>query len=122
MNKARAFQIIHHYRRYLLLIVVDGLFFGLISPSSSTFVIIPAFLLVILSVYALCTLVVAYIGKMFAVKPTNQKRIVGMITASSALVVALQSIGQLTVRDVVTIVPLILVLYLYSSYTKSRRA
>lgn len=121
MNKARALRFIGQYRHYLLLLAADVLFFGSVSPSSSTFVIIPAFLLIILTIYAVFAFLVGYVGKMFAVKPTNQKRIVLMLTASSGIIIALQSIGQLTIRDVVTIVPLILVLYLYVSYTKSRR-
>lgn len=122
MPKAKITQFLKKNRRYGLLLVVDILFFGFLSPATSAFVIIPAFFLVVLSVFALLSLVMAYLGTLLALKPTNQRRVVFMLTASMAVIVALQSIGQLTVRDVATIVPLILVLYLYMSYTKSRRA
>ncbi|MEO6513169.1 MAG: hypothetical protein ABIR37_00625 [Candidatus Saccharimonadales bacterium] len=121
MNKTKTLAILHKYRRYVLLGVIDSAFFGLLSPNTSAFVIIPAFILIIVTIFAILTLIVTYIGKMFVVKPKNQKRIVIMLTATLGIIIALQSIGQLTVRDVVTIVPLILVLYLYMSYTKSRR-
>jgi hypothetical protein len=121
MNKTKLISILQRYRRYVILAIVDIAFFGLISPDMSAFAIIPAFILVVVSIFAILTLIVAYIGKMFVVKPKNQKRIVVVLSASLGVVIALQSIGQLTVRDVVTIVPLILVLYLYMSYSKSRR-
>jgi Ca2+/Na+ antiporter len=122
MNTTKFFEAIKTYRRYVLLAAIDCAFFGLVSPDSNAFVIIPAFILVMLSIFAILTLIVGYVGKMFVVKPSNQRRIVLMLTASIAAIIALQSVGQLTVRDVATIVPLILVLYLYVSYTKSRRA
>lgn len=115
-------QFIHKYRFYLLLMVVDVLFFGVISPNANAFVIIPAFILVVISIFAIFNVITAYICKVLEVKPKNQQRIVAVSTATVGVIVALQSIGQLTVRDVATIVPLILVLYLYMSYTKSRRA
>jgi hypothetical protein len=121
MNKHKLVTFLHANRRYVALAMVDIAFFGLISPNSSAFVIIPAFILVVLSIFVILTLIVAYVGKMFVVKPKNQKRIVFMSTATLGIIIALQSIGQLTVRDVATIVPLILVLYLYMSYTKSHR-
>jgi Ca2+/Na+ antiporter len=121
MNRAQITLLLKKYRRYLLLLVVDSIFFGLLSPTTSAFVIIPAFILIILSIFSLLTLILSYIGTIMPIKSENQKRVVVMLTVSTAVIVALQSIGQLTVRDVVTIVPLILVLYLYMSYSKSRR-
>lgn len=122
MNITKAISIARSYRRYIVLAVIDTVFFGTISPNASAMVIIPAFILVVVTIYAVLGLLVAYVGKMYTVKPKNQRRIVVVTTVTLSIIIALQSIGQLTIRDVATIVPLILVLYLYISYTKSRRA
>ena len=122
MNIIKAISIARSYRRYIVLAVIDTVFFGTISPNASAMVIIPAFILVVVTIYAVLGLLVAYVGKMYTVKPKNQRRIVVVTTVTLSIIIALQSIGQLTIRDVATIVPLILVLYLYISYTKSRSA
>ena len=110
------------YRYYFLLLIVDILFFGLFSPRESSFVIMPAFVLVVLTTYALSVLISKYFARIFAVKEGTRKRFVLMATCFLGLLIALQSVGQLTFRDLLTLVPLIAVLYFYLSYLRSRQS
>ena len=111
---------VHNYRRYIALIIVDVLFFGLTSPNSSSFVIIPAFTLVIINILAITDLLMRYFMQIIPIKDAIRRRVTVVVSVTIALIVALQSIGQLTLRDVVTIVPLAGLLYFYMSYMSRR--
>ncbi len=106
------------YRRYFALIVVDALFFGLFSPDADSFIVIPAFLLVIVTIYMTIDLVLRGWMRLLPLKKTVRQWITFIFTGGLSLIIALQSIGQLTTRDVITIVPLIALLYFYLAYNR----
>jgi hypothetical protein len=114
--------ILTKYRYYILLVIIDILFFGLFSPRESSFVIMPAFILVLLTTYALTVLVSKYFARIFPIKEGARKRFVLITTCFLGLLIALQSVGQLTFRDLLTLIPLIAVLYFYLSYLRSRQS
>ena len=97
--------------------IVDSLFFGLTDPArapSALFIV--AFLLIALSLYVLyrgvLDLIDIYTGK------RHHHRIAASLTAVTASLLALQSIGQLSARDLAVAVPLIAISYFYFSYNK----
>jgi hypothetical protein len=96
------------------------LFFGFLSPNANSFVIIPAFILVTVNLFIFLNLFMHFFVRVVPLKEKVKKRIVIVLATSLSIIVALQSIGQLTVRDVVTIVPLVGLLYFYLSYAESR--
>lgn len=114
--------IIQKYRFHILLLLIDILFFGLFSPNDSSFVIVPALVLLVLTLFVLLTLITDYVANIVTVKSRAKKRFIMTATACGAIILALQSTGQLTVRDVATLLPLAAVLYLYLSYLQSRQA
>jgi hypothetical protein len=106
------------YQRIALLLLVDCLFFGFFGPQSSAFIVIPALLLVILNIYALVKVLLYVVGRFVTIKQQVVRRITVILTGSVSILLALQSIGQLTLRDVLTLIPLMVVLYFYLSYTR----
>jgi hypothetical protein len=105
-----------NYQRIALLLLVDGLFFGLFAPQSSALIVIPALLLVIVNIYALVKVLLYVVGRFITIKPVIVRRVTVVATGCLAVLLALQSIGQLTIRDVLTLIPLMTVLYFYLSY------
>lgn len=111
--------IIHQNRFLFGLLVVDILFFGLVSPDDHAALAIPAFVLLVITSWYICRGVMAYIGKITGVRRQIQRRLSIVLVATFALMIALQSVGQLTVRDVATLLPLVVIGYLYLSYVRS---
>lgn len=110
------------YQRIALLLLVDCLFFGFFAPQSSAFIVIPALLLVILNIYVLVKVLLYVVGRFVTLKTQVARRITVILTGSVSILLALQSIGQLTLRDVLTLIPLMTVLYFYLSYTRRSSA
>jgi len=112
-------KVIKRFQSYFLVIGLDLLFFAFFSPATSTWVIIPAFILIIATIWLLARLVMRTIGPLVHLKGSIQKRLTRLVVIAIGLVVALQSIGQLTTKDILTIVPLVALLYFYLSYAGS---
>ena len=100
------------------LIISDGLFFGLTNPTNvPSFMVIVGFLLLLLTMYGL----LYNFQKLLAVYApwlSRQRNLVSTLTAGLGLVIALQSIGQLTVRDGLLIPLAAIALYGYFSLSK----
>lgn len=111
-----------HFRPYVLVVLADVLFFAFFSPVGSTWVILPALVLVIITIWLGVRLLMHGISQLLPLKSSTQKRLTRLLVIAIGLVVALQSIGQLTAKDVLTIVPLVAVLYFYMAYTGTTSA
>jgi len=102
------------------LAIIDGLFFGLTNPARvPSLLLIVGFGLVVVSLYAGLRLVMS-IGGVYNPWFQRQQRPVGYITGVVAAVLALQSIGQLSLRDVVVLLVLSAVLAVYYGYSKGK--
>jgi len=98
----------------------DGLFFGLTNPSKvSTIWLMVGFVLAVASIYWLARGFVALLGLYSKALRKQHKRLVRAFTLSGAVLIALQSIGQLTFRDLVVLLPLVLIGYFYVSYMRT---
>lgn len=107
--------------KYIGLFSLDAIVFGLTNADTvPSFMMMVAFLLLVATLYytfrAGFRLVRAY-GLTFK----RERRIALYLTGVSAGLLALQSIGELGQRDVLILLPLAVLAYLYSSYAKTAR-
>ena len=115
-----------HRKRKLLtlgaLFVADGLFFSLVNPNNVyAAVIILGFLLLALTIYALLDFLLALAERIVPFSPITKKRIALATTMVVSLLLAMQSIGQLTPKDILAVIPLVIVLSFYFSYLTAKK-
>lgn len=104
------------------LVTVDALFFGLTNPARvPSLWLIVGYGFVVATVYAGLRLVLS-VGGVYNPWFQRQGRPVGYTTGVLAAVLALQSIGQLSLRDVVVLLVLSAVLAVYYDYSKTKTA
>lgn len=111
-----------HTKLVFGLFSVDLLFFSLTDPLQvPSVLLIVAFLLFAVTFY-LVTRQLFRLAHAYGV-PVGAKatRLAGIITGVIGVLVALQSMGQLSARDIWVLVPLALLTYLYVSYGQSNR-
>lgn len=116
-----------HTKRKLLrlgaLFVFDGLFFSLINPVKAyAVVIIVGFVLLVITLYVLIDFVLAVSERIIPFSLYTKRRMALATTLVLSLLLALQSIGQLTTKDVLAVIPLAIVLSVYFSYMLKKRA
>jgi len=70
-----------------------------------------------LLIYELCTVIQIYGIDV----RTHRKRIASAVTGVFAVLLALASVGELTIKDLLVIVPMILIAIVYFSYGRSAR-
>lgn len=105
------------------LFVLDGVFFSLINPVQAYAVVIAAgFLLLIVTLYTLIDFLLAVGERIIPFSSRTKRRIALAITLVSALLLAMQSIGQLTTKDILAVAPLVIVLSVYFSYLFRKQA
>ena len=104
----------------ILLIAIDALFFGTINPqTANSLFLIAGFVLLGLNVYVLVKVILIFLTKL-GFKIRNKGKIAAFCVILSILLLALQSIGQLSARDVLIIVPLTVILYIYTAFVRPR--
>jgi membrane-associated HD superfamily phosphohydrolase len=110
-----------HTRRKLIrlgiLFVLDALFFSLVNPNNTyAIVIVAGYILLIITLYVLIDFLLAVSERIIPFSAHTKRRMAVATTLVLALLIAMQSIGQLTVRDILAVIPLVVVLSLYFSY------
>lgn len=110
-----------HAKRKLIelaaLFIIDGVFFSLVNPVQAyAVVIVVGFLLLVVTLYVLIDFLLAVSERIIPFSPHTKRRMALATTLVLSLLIAMQSIGQLTVKDVLAVVPLIVVLSVYFSY------
>ncbi len=105
-----------------LLLISDISYFSLVNPgNSNSFVVIVGCILIALSIYILVLALTKLFAVFFLISHSSQRRLTIFLTILLVFLLLMQSIGQLSLRDVLTIVPLMVVLYLYLTYiTKNK--
>ncbi len=105
------------------LLAVDGVIFGLTDPQQvPSFVLAGGVILLVVTLYELLLAVLHAAGWYGLPGGAHRKRQSRVLTGLVGGVIALQSIGELGQRDVVVLLPLALIVYLYISYGKADRA
>jgi hypothetical protein len=110
-----------HFWRISALLVADGLLFGTTNPDNTlSFTLIIGFILLCTTAYYLLDGLLA-LTKLYGLPLRHKRRLLRTLTLLVAGLVALQSIGQLSPRDVLVLSPLTVLLYLYIAYARSSR-
>ena len=106
----------------LVLVAADSLFFTTTNPNKvASSVLIVGFVLVALSIYGLLRLALAA-ATFYGLPLQNRGRRVALLVGISiAIAVALQSLGELTLRDVVVLILLTGLIYVYTSYGRDQK-
>ena len=105
------------------LLVADIVFFSLVNPlSSNSFMIIIGCLLTALTIYIVLRALTRLLGVFISMSQPTQRRFAIFMTLLLMFLLLMQSIGQLSIRDILAIVPLMIVLYIYLTYTSRTRA
>jgi hypothetical protein len=110
-----------HTKRKLIrlaaLFIFDALFFSLVNPiQTHAVVIFVGYVLLVLTVYVLIDFLLALSERIIPFSHRTKRRMALATTLVLSLLIAMQSIGQLTVKDVLAVIPLIIVLSIYFSY------
>jgi len=107
--------------RLATLLVVDLLFFGLIDPRNAyALVVVGGFVLLVATLYVIIDLLLILLERVITLRPMTRHRLHTATTMLLALLLAMQSIGQLTVKDMAAIVPLVVVAAFYLSYQRKQ--
>lgn len=105
------------------LLIIDSLFFTLTNPSNvASVLLMVGFILLALTMFIGITKLLALSGLYGLPLGPHKYRLALFGTAVLGGLVALQSIGELTIRDLIVVLPLALILYVYLSYTHSRES
>lgn len=106
----------------MALVLVDCLYYGLINPTKAyALVVVGGFALLIVNIYVGMTLLLMLVRRVVPLSIAVQRRVRAFTTAILGVLMAMQSIGQLTVKDLLALVPLVVVLLFYLSYQKRAR-
>lgn len=108
-----------HLQVCAALIAADCLVFTMVDPAeSSAYWLIGGFLLFGATLFAVSGLIASAL-KAYGEQTHRRARRLGRYSAAIIMVlIGLQSIGQLTVKDVLTFLPLVVIAYLYFGYGK----
>lgn len=114
----------HKYVSYipsLAILITDILFFTHTNPNTSaTSVLIMGCVLVALTFYAAISKVLGFLNYFnLGIRRTNHF-LAAYATVVIVSIIALQSIGDLSLRDILIYIPLAVILYLYLSYGKGK--
>lgn len=112
------------YRRYLeslTIIILDiGFFTKTNANKAPAIVLMLGFVLVYLSIYMLVYVVLSFL-KLYAVPIKRKRRLTWYITSVISLFIALESIGELSAKDIIVVLPLAVLAYLYINYAASAK-
>jgi hypothetical protein len=103
------------------LLVVDGIFFtnsnaGQVAP----FILIVGFLLLVFTSYLLLFGAIS-IMRLYGLPIRHKKRLSVYLTLILGSIIALQSIGELSSRDIIVLLPLVTLGYMYGLYITTHR-
>lgn len=101
------------------LVTADIIVFGLTNARSSpSFMLMAAFLLLAANFYYLINVLLGF-AWLYGWRIKRKRRLSGFLTAFFGATIALRSMGGLSGRDILVLLPLIVVGYVYSFYTKA---
>jgi hypothetical protein len=103
------------------LLALDAGLFGVTNASRAPSVVLMiGFVLMVVTLYQLLNGLVS-LSSLYGVKLKCKQRLVRSLTLVISGLVALQSIGQLSQRDILVALPLAFLAYLYSAYAQVAR-
>jgi len=116
------FSFFQKCRLLFVLLLVDILFFSITSPvGGSSLILIVGTVLLAFTIYIALRTIMSFLSVFLSVSVLTQKRIAMLTTLLLVFLILMQSIGQLSIRDVLAAIPLMVVFYLYMTYISSRK-
>jgi hypothetical protein len=108
-----------HIWKFVGLLVADSVMFSLTNTRSvPSFILIVGFLLLAATFYSLAYALLAF-ARLYGLSIRRKRRLASAFTGVIAGLIALQSIGELNSRDVLLLLPLVIVGYAYSFYSRT---
>lgn len=108
-----------HIWKFIFLLVIDGAVFSFTNARSvPSFMLIVSFVLLAITFYYLIYSLLTF-ARLYGLSIKRKRRLAGALTGLVSSLVALQSIGELNPRDVLVLLPLVIIGYAYSSYGKA---
>lgn len=104
----------------LILLVLDGLFYGLSNPNSLNLVILILGILLFSINIFYCTYLIIILGKKFGYYFKNPLKLSLVFTIFTTFILSLQTLGQLTLKDFVVSLILGILIYLYLQHIHPR--
>jgi len=116
-------KMIRSIRYWQALVVLIGdvvLYTRTNAASVAPIILIGGFILLVLTtyviVYGLCS-----IARLYGLPIRHKQRVATFLSIITGLIIALQSIGELSARDIFVLVPLVVIGYAYATYATSRK-
>jgi hypothetical protein len=116
-------SLLRHGRFWLLLglLALDSVFFTATNSGKvASYLLIIGFLLFALTVYYIIASLLAASRFYGIAIERHQRRLALFVTGGFAGLLALQSMGELSMRDALVLLPLVVVLYIYLSYGRAK--
>jgi len=114
-------RIISRLRSVIVLSVADVVYFTVANPAKGgSTVIVIACVLLMASLYVYSRLVLAGGAWLLHVQFKRGRFVAWCFSGLGMFLLLMQSLGQLTLRDVLVVIPLAAVLYFYMSYASKR--
>lgn len=99
------------------LLIMDAVVFGSKDADRvASFILIIGFLLLLTTFYYAAYGLLAF-ARLYGLPIKRKRRLAGSVTGLVGCLVALQSVGELNVRDVLVLLPLVIIGYIYSFYS-----
>lgn len=110
-----------HFWRVSGLLLADLILFGSTDPSDTpSFMLIVGFLMLSATLYYLLDGILSFM-RLYGLPARHRKRLLKAAAILTSGVIALQSMGQLSTKDILILTPLTGLLYFYLAYSKSAR-
>jgi hypothetical protein len=113
-------KLIKHRRLWqgIALLILDLVFFGTTDANSTpAYAVIIGFVLIIFSLYILLYCLLS-LARLYGLPLKHKKRLSIVLTSVIGGMIALQSISELSPRDVLVLLPLAALAYVYITYNK----
>lgn len=109
----------HSFWQLPVLFILDFAYFGTTNVSKiSAFLMIIGFVFLMANVYFLIYKAIGLV-RLYGLPVVRRTRLSMYLTGAIGLLVALQSIGELSLKDILVMLPLALIAYLYQSYMRT---
>ncbi|MGH7192211.1 MAG: hypothetical protein ACREJM_01615 [Candidatus Saccharimonadales bacterium] len=110
-----------HFWRISGLLIADLLLFGMTDPAAApSFMLIIGFILLSATIYYLLDGLLSFM-RLYGLPARHRRRVLRTAALLASGLLALQSMGQLSARDILILTPLTALLYFYVAYSKSAR-
>lgn len=109
-------------KAWVALAVADTAFFGLVDPAKgSLLTVVAGCCLLAITAYMVCSVVAGLVSLSLTLPASARQRLAVLMTLVIVICLMMQSVGQLTIKDVLAILPLAVVSYCYLAVLPHRK-